>query len=218
MSRLKDLTGRTFGRLTVVGRADPSLLGSGKFDTLWWCQCSCGNEQLVVRSRGSLQTQGDHSCGCHYKDLNVQHRMSHSHLYRVWRHMKSRCLNPNVERYPHYGGRGITICDEWLNSFDAFMEWATTHGYQDGLSLERKDVNGNYTPENCCWIPKADQQKNKTCTVYVEVRGEKLRIQEIADKYGFTYGCIKRRIQQGDRGEEIIRPLGTRLQRKEVAS
>lgn len=218
MPRIKDLTGRKFGHLTVLRQAPSDLQLSGKTDTLWFCQCDCGNEELVVRSRGSLQSAKTPSCGCGFKGMNGRHNMTNSHLYRVWCHMKSRCLNPNVERYPQYGGRGITICEDWVNSFDKFMEWAFQHGYQEDLSLERRDVNGNYSPENCCWIPLAEQQKNRTCTVYMEVRGEKLRIQEIADKYGFTYSCIKRRIQKGDRGEDLIRPLGTRIPHKEVVN
>lgn len=208
MSKLKDLTGLRFGKLTVIERADNTLRKSGKTDTLWWCKCSCGNEEPVLRSRGTLQRSANPSCGCGRKDRKTRHGMTDSHLYRVWTDMKTRCTNPKSNRYDCYGGRGITICDDWINSFDCFMEWAISNGYQEGLSLERCDVNSGYNPDNCCWIERTDQAKNKQNTLYVEFNGEKRRLKECAEILNMNYSTLRNRWYQGERGDELFRPFG----------
>lgn len=211
MPRKKDLTGQKFGKLTVVEEADRNLMKTGMYDTLWWCECECGNR--VLRARGSLNSKKEQSCGCSYVNPRKTHGLSESRLYRIYRHMLNRCFNPNVERFPNYGGRGITVCNEWRH-FEPFLEWATNNGYNDTLTLERKDVDGNYEPENCCWIPKSDQPKNKQNTIYVEVDGAKRRLKDCADELGLDYEMMRHRWQKGDRGEDLFRPFGKRLDRK----
>ena len=121
--------------------------------------------------------------------------------------MKNRCSNPKVERYKHYGGRGITICDEWTNSFEAFRDWAMTHGYADGLSIDRIDANGNYCPENCRWVDETIQANNKRNNLFVEINGERKTVGEWARITGIGYSTIIRRYRQGDRGENLIREV-----------
>ena len=157
-----DLTGRKFGVLTVISR-----YGSQNGDMFWNCKCKCGN--VIKVSTGQLNFGHVVSCGCSKKERirerSTTHGLSNTRLYEIWVGMKRRCYNSHDERYADYGGRGIIICDEWKEDFQAFYDWAMTHGYADNLTIERKDVNGNYCPENCCWITKSKQSRNRRITI-----------------------------------------------------
>ena len=161
-----DITGRQFGRLTAL-----EYVGIDKFQCrLWRCVCSCGNETLVTYS--SLITGHTTSCGCYGKEArllaNTKHGLHKHRIYRILKNMKSRCYNPNEPGYNNYGGRGITICDEWLdpeNGFMNFYNWSMSHGYRNDLFIERIDVNGPYAPWNCKWITNQEQQWNKQDTI-----------------------------------------------------
>lgn len=123
--------------------------------------------------------------------------MSKTRIYKEWKGIKERCLNKNNHAYKNYGGRGITICDEWLgeNGFEYFCDWAMQNGYQDNLTIERKDVNGNYCPENCCWIPIGDQALNTRANVYLEYNGESKPIAQWAKEYGINYQVFHNRVR-----------------------
>jgi hypothetical protein len=171
MSRkLKELTGMTFGKLTAIKREGSNKHG----DALWICQCECGNKKIVP-SRYLLAGETK-SCGCYtfrYPGMgkwkkgdrkgednpNYKHGKSCHRLYTVYANMKQRCFNPKVPEYNCYGGRGITICKEWLNSFESFFEWAIKNGYEEGLSIDRIDNDGNYEPSNCQWITRSENSK-----------------------------------------------------------
>ena len=166
-----DLTGQRFGRLTAIEK-----VGKQGGHIMWLCQCECGNTTIV---QGTVLKNGrTKSCGCLWDEAiasfnhserrkettrkaKSKHGMKGTRLYRIWQGMKSRCGNPNIPCYPYYGGRGITVCDEWKNSFEAFRDWALSHGYSDELTIDRMDVNGNYEPSNCRWASMAEQNKNK---------------------------------------------------------
>ena len=126
-----------------------------------------------------------------------QNGLSNTKLYRVYRGMISRCYKKYDKFYKDYGGRGIIICDEWLgsNGFLCFYDWAMENGYSEGLSIERKNVNGNYCPENCCWITMKEQQRNKRNNVLVKYNGEELLLSDVAKKTGLTENAIKYRIK-----------------------
>lgn len=152
-----DLIGQKFGRLVVLSPA-PNI---GK-KTAWLCQCSCGNKKIV---RTAALTRGlTKSCGCiNYENLqnrNTSHKMSDSRIYRIWSDMKTRCANKNTPYFKYYGGRGITVCEEWLN-FEDFKIWAFNNGYQEHLTIDRINVNGNYEPSNCRWITIKEQARNR---------------------------------------------------------
>ena len=129
--------------------------------------CDCGNE--VQASTAKLNFGSVTSCGCAKRERIIEqsttHGLSRTRLYKIWVDMKKRCYNPNSNRYDDYGGRGIVVCKEWLNDFQSFYDWAMKNGYSENLTIERKDVNGNYCPENCCWITAKEQARNQRKTI-----------------------------------------------------
>ena len=167
MGRVKDLTGRKFGRLTVIeqhGFTEKNKYGYRY--AVWFCKCDCGN--YCEMDTGTLKSAGNHSCGClakeHLADMskgNITHNMTGTRLYGCYKGMMSRCYREKDIHYNAYGKRGIVVCEEWKGNSKAFIEWALSHGYSDDLTIERIDVNGNYEPSNCKWIPMSEQYKNK---------------------------------------------------------
>lgn len=166
-----DLTGKRFGNVSVISRAENATSGKKK-ETMWLCRCDACGKEFTTRSR-TLLHGNIKSCGCLRLECavegaikaNTKHGATHhrgtTKLYNIWLRMKDRCRNPNSSNYKYYGGRGISVCEEWRHDFAAFRDWALANGYQEGLSIDRIDVNGNYCPENCRWITMAEQQRNK---------------------------------------------------------
>ena len=164
MRMVIDLTGQKFGRLTVISRAADHIQPSGRKNIAWLCCCECGNYVVVIGN--SLRQGRTKSCGCLAKECNQTkrgtfHGESRTKLYQVWSQMIQRCTNPNQKKYPIYGGRGITVCEEWRRSYIAFRDWARMAGYAEGLTIDRIDVDGNYEPSNCRWATRAEQEANK---------------------------------------------------------
>ncbi|MBV7505644.1 hypothetical protein KW850_10290 [Bacillus sp. sid0103] len=135
-----------------------------------------------------------------------KHGLSKTRIHGLWRKVIDRCTNPNASNYHNYGGRGISICHEWRTDFMNFYSWAIDNGYQEGLSLERIDVNGNYEPSNCKWIELREQCRNKRDTKYAELNGVTKPLIEWAEIYGIPYKTIITRWYRGWRGTELVQP------------
>lgn len=192
MSSFIDMTGKKHGKLQVLGFAGIHKDGQA----YWNCLCDCGNTAIVAGNK--LRSGHTVSCGC-YKVLrqhqtHVIHGKTNSQLYVAWCNMKSRCYNPKNIMAHRYGARGISVCDEWKNDFTAFGAWALSNGYEEGLTLDRIDVNGNYCPENCRWVTKEAQYLNRSDNHIIEAFGERKTIKEWADSSGIKYDTIERRI------------------------
>jgi len=160
---LSDITNKTFNRLTVIKEVEPHITPCGTKKRIFLCKCSCGNEKRV--ERGLLINGFTKSCGCLSLENTIKrsttHGLKHHPLYSVWQNMKTRCYNPKTWNYKNYGGRGIKVCDEWRNDFKAFYDWAVNDGYSDGLSIDRRNNDGNYEPSNCKWSTAKEQANNR---------------------------------------------------------
>ena len=201
-----NLIGLSFGKLTVISYEGIKEYKCGRKDNLWKCRCECGNEIILTQSY--IKT-GKASCGCVKREKARKQMTIHgqhdSKLYNVWNTMKNRCLNPNVKCYNRYGGRGITICEEW-KIFTNFMKWAYANGYKDNhdLSIDRIDNNGNYEPNNCRWVTLSIQANNKRNNHKVIYKGELLSINQIEKITGVDHRYICKKLQKGWDIETII--------------
>ena len=203
---MDDLIGLTFGRLTVISKAETRKTPNGSRRTYWVCKCNCGNVKEICEY--SLKRGLTVSCGCYRKEkspLNgIKHGMARSRLYNIWKHMKSRCYNPNIKNYKDYGGRGISICNEWVENFECFYTWAIKNGYSEELSIDRIDVNGNYSPSNCRWTDRVGQQNNKRNNRILEYGGEKMTMAQLSRKFGISRSKIEKSIKKGLSVDEIV--------------
>lgn len=210
----KDLTGQKFGRLTALA-PDHTYKGA-----LWWrCRCDCGNE--VVVSSNHLVQGTTRSCGCYAREVrkitgaksgiakvNYRHGGFGTKLYNVWAGIIRRCENPNQKYYKDYGGRGISVCSEWRNNFAKFRDWAFENGYQDGLTIERINNDGDYEPGNCRWIPMAEQFRNRRNSILIEHNGKTYTLREISEIGGIKLRTVIGRYERGDRSyEQLIRKV-----------
>jgi len=190
-----DLTGRKFGRLTAL-RFTGETKSSGR---IWECRCDCG--KTLRASVGQLRSGMTKSCGCWNLDVLRERSTKHGYskrghknrIYWIWGHIKSRCNSPSNPDYANYGGRGISICEEWKD-FNAFLKWASSTGYHEGLSIDRIDVNGNYEPSNCRWANDSEQANNKRNNHIEIYNGKPHTLAELSRISGIPYHTLKARL------------------------
>lgn len=203
--------GDKYGRLTILKEIEPVILPYGTYRQ-FLCKCDCGNETTTTLN---LLRQGKKkSCGCLFKERNpkilkpksrITYKMENTRLYHIWCGMKQRCYNKNKKGYKNYGGRNIQICDEWLK-FENFYSWAISNGYEDNLTIDRIDSNGNYEPSNCRWASWKQQENNKRTNRYITVKGETKTLSEWSRVTGLGKETIRWRLENGWGIDKIFQP------------
>lgn len=208
MAKIKDLSGQRFGKLTAI-----KPVGRNKHGNYFWlCKCDCGNEKTVRSS--SLLSGYTRSCGClatsaRTENIKKANGFYHGHnkkrLHRIYLCMIYRCTNPKSKDFKYYGDRGITVCEEWKNSYESFEKWAFENGYAENLTLDRKDTNGNYEPSNCRWATMLEQSNNKRCNIIITFNGETHTLKEWAKISGVNYYTMHKRYKAGKSPAEILK-------------
>lgn len=186
----KDLSNQKFGKLLVVKKSY-----SKNNKVYWECLCDCGKTTLVHTS--NLRCKRVKSCGC-FKiekliDRSSTHKQRHTKLYEVWKTIKQRCYNKNNISYKNYGGRGITICDEWLKDYSSFYNWSMQNGYKEGLTIDQINNNGNYEPSNCRWTTRLIQCNNTRANRFITINNETKTLAEWCRFYKISYNLVKQR-------------------------
>ena len=207
----KNIIGKRFGRITVIGYYYKN------HNYYCDCVCDCGNKKIIRSS--SLLCGYTKSCGCLAREVTSKVRFRHGkngcndRIYDIWMCMKNRCNNPNDKRWQNYGGRGITICDEWMdgkNGHNNFVAWALSHGYNDDLSIDRIYNNGNYDPSNCRWSTAKRQNRNTRVTRYIDYKGSRMCIADVADITGINASTLRSRIKYGWSNDRLFSPVDHR--------
>lgn len=216
MPKAIDMRGLKTGKITVIER-----VGSKGGQALWLCECECGNKFLQYG--GPIRKGKIKSCGCLYRDKNDRARIarmtiakekhgdSFNRLYFIWNDIKGRCNNPNNADYGNYGGRGIKVCDEWMHDYLAFKQWATDAGYdwnakRGECTIDRIDVNGDYSPDNCRWANMKAQSRNKRNTCRITYNGETHTTGEWSEITGISRDTIYSRYRCGMEPHRILYP------------
>lgn len=205
----RNLISQRFGKLVVIEET-PKRYGAGF--VVWKCKCDCGNFVELSSSVLGAKRKPRLSCGCDSRqrnaDAHIIHGESRGRLYRTYMSMKTRCDNPNAHEYENYGGRGITVCDEW-SDYEAFRSWAIANEYDEKAkrgtcTLDRIDPNKGYSPSNCRWVNIKAQQRNRRNNVMLTCNGETLCLAEWAERLGLNYQTIRQRLRRGWSDREAL--------------
>jgi hypothetical protein len=193
MAPINDITGQRFGRLIAL---KPMKNRARDRHVQWFCRCDCGTEKIIVGN--NLRSGAVNSCGCfrkeYFKELYSTHKLSKTRTYKVWCYAKTRCTNPNIESWHRYGGRGISMCEKWWNSYEAFLE--DMGECPAGMTLERIDNDGDYEPNNCKWATWKEQYNNTARNIYVFYKGEKLTMAQYCELRGLKYAMFRWRYHE----------------------
>lgn len=195
--------GDRYGRLTISHEIEK------RFNKRYFiCVCDCGNKKdyrLISLLSGKTK-----SCGCLRDEQNrtvaITHSQWNTRLYSIWHSMKQRCLNSNCKKFEYYGGRGISIYKEWIDSFERFYNWAISNGYEDNLTIDRKDFNGNYEPNNCRWATIKQQARNRSDNVMIEFNGERKCRMDWALQIGISNTALVKRLKNWTLEEALTKP------------
>lgn len=198
-----DVTGQRFNRLVVL-RPE----GRRGRDKMWLCQCDCGN--LIRASAGALRSGNPQSCGCRQREFarrlcisKTTHGMSNKRLYNIWHTMNQRCYYDKHIGWKFYGGRGITVCNEWKR-FEPFMEWSLSNGYDSHLTIDRIDSDGDYEPSNCRWVTHKVQQNNRRSNTMLTHGGRTQTLTQWADELGIGCTTLHYRLAAGYASDDIL--------------
>lgn len=191
MPKALDLTDKKFGRLTTISFSHSNNHGK----RCWNVKCDCGKDLVVVG--GSLTSGNSKSCGCINMEGHIKHGMVNTPAYVSWYNMKTRCFNKNSHKYPRYGGRGIKVCDRWLGDmgFENFL--ADMGERPDGMTIDRKDNDGNYEPNNCRWATNEEQDRNRSNNIIIEHNGIRKTVVEWAEELRIDPQVIRTRLYNG---------------------
>lgn len=204
---IEDFINKKYGRLLVISY--DAKKGNNHYVN---CRCECGNTKSIRLSR--LKSGETQSCGCirienleKLRQINniEKHGKSKEKLYNVYRNIKYRCYNSNCHIYKNYGGKGVKVCDDWLNDFMSFYNWAHSNGYQEGLSIDRIDVNGDYEPSNCRWSDNTTQANNRSNTIYLTHNNKTQSLSTWAKELSIPYATVYSRFSKGEETSSILR-------------
>lgn len=205
MAKLEIKQGDVFSKLTIIKEAERIKLPSGQYNRSFLCKCECGNEKeirLLHLVRGRIK-----SCGICSRKSDIEYPK----LYRVWKSLKERCYLESYIRANRYSKRGIKVCDEWINNYNNFKNWALVNGYDSNLRIDRIDNNGDYQPNNCRFVTNKDNCNNREITFKVNYNGENIAFMTLMNKLGINerhYPAIKSRIKRGwDHDKAINIPI-----------
>lgn len=193
-----DLTGQRFNRLTVIG-----FFGRNQsHKASWRCRCDCGAE--IVVDGYNLISGHTKSCGCWNVESIQSRSTTHGHsctgesIYPVWKSMRARCNNPNNHAYKNYGGRGISVCNEWDKDFQSFYDWSINNGYNPELTIDRIDNNSGYSPENCKWATRVEQSNNRRSCRHITYANETHTLAEWSRLFEVPYSVLRQRVNKND--------------------
>ncbi|MBP5422145.1 MAG: hypothetical protein J6Y78_06880 [Paludibacteraceae bacterium] len=198
--QLIDMTGERYGRLVVIRRADHNTENN---KPKWLCRCDCGNEIETTRRR--LINGMTKSCGCYRREFAREQHSTHGlsktnhkpyRLYGIWAGIKDRCCNPNSKYWRRYGERGITVCPEWINDYVAFHEWSLANGYSDNLTLDRRDNDKGYSPDNCRWVSYSVQENNRGNNILFDIDGQIKTLAQIAKAEGIPRSQAEKKYKE----------------------
>ena len=196
MGKPLSLSGKRFGRLRVLGKSEKRASNGCVY---WHCVCDCGSKREVIGR--SLVAGMTVSCGCYHKEQMrgqfVKHGLSRHPLHNKWISMKQRCYNPNHIGYHNWGGRGIGVCDEWRDDFQAFYDWCVMNGWKKGLDIDRIDNDKDYSPENCRFITRRVNLNNTRKNRYIEFDGKRMTISQWGLYLGGKPNLIQNRLGRG---------------------
>lgn len=210
--RAKVEDGQQYGRLTVIKRADDYVSPKGRHIARFKCKCECG--KIFYATSSNILGGRTKGCGCimhsgtwgrSYIDGRCKER-----IYHIWTGMKDRCYNKNNQAYKHYGGKGIGLCDEWINDYPAFRTWAIKNGYKSNLTIERIDTDKGYCPENCKWIPRSEQPRNTAQNRWITYNGKTMILVDWAKELGMNSRTLSSRLNKMHLSveEAFTRPIG----------
>jgi hypothetical protein len=215
MKKVDMTAGARFGRLVIIKEVERIILKPRAYVRRFLCRCDCGEEKVV--SGYKLRNGSTRSCGClkHNRGDGVTNKSPQERLYIIWNCMKQRC-RPNSKKYrKNYFDRGIAVCPEWLNNFNAFYEWAVSNGYSPTLSIDRINNNKGYSPDNCRWATSKQQMNNVRYNVFLTAQGETHTLAEWSDILCVPYGTLYTRKRNGWNDEKIITtPVQKRITKK----